>query len=117
MSGRLARVPAGVVSAFEFLLLGPLAAVLLLGVIPRAFEIESACVGRFGVVGTVGDTYVAAVGALATLGWLGTFLGVLYAGIAENRVLVVLLPALWFGCLVLGALAAAIVIGPALCPT
>lgn len=110
------HVPAGAVSALEFLVLGPLAAVLVLAVIPQRFEIESSCVGRLGYVGTVGDTYVASVSALATLAWIVTFLAVIYASIGEMRAAVVVLPAACFSAVVLGALAAAVAVGPALCP-
>jgi hypothetical protein len=110
------RVPAGLVSTLEFLVLGPLAAVLVLVVIPRAFGVESACSGPLGFVSTDGDTYVGAMVALGTFGWIVTFLGVVYAGIAESRGVVLLLPAVFFAVLVLAGLAAAIVIGPSHCP-
>jgi hypothetical protein len=110
------QLSAGVVSALGFLLLGPLAAVITLGLVPRAFEIESQCVGAFGSVPSGGDTYVGAVVAVGTLGWLAAFLGVLFAGVAEQPRVLVLLPLVWFGVLVAAALVAAAFVGPALCP-
>ena len=111
------RVPAGVLSALEFVLLGPLAAALALVAVPRAFGIESACLGELGVVSTVGDSYVAAFVVVGTLGWLGVFVGVILASIAEQPAIMIALPALWFAVLVLAALAVAAVIGPVACPS
>jgi hypothetical protein len=103
-------------STLEFLVLGPLAAVLVLVLIPRASGIESSCSGPFGLVSTEGDTYVGAMVALGTFGWIATFLGVVYASIAESRAAVLLLPAVFFAVLVLAGLVAATVIGPSHCP-
>jgi hypothetical protein len=114
---RADRVPAGALSALEFALLGPLAAVLVLVAIPRAFAIESACLGELGAVSTEGDSYTGAFVALGTLGWLGVFVGVILASIAERPAIVIGLPVLWFAVLVLAALAVAAVIGPVACPT
>jgi len=114
---RADRIPAGVVSALEFVLLGPLAAVLVLVAVPRAFGIESACLGELGAVSTEGDSYVAAFVVVGTLGWLGVFVGVILASIAERPAVVIGLPALWSAVLVLAALAVAAVIGPVACPT
>jgi hypothetical protein len=112
----LAHVPAGAVSAFEILVLGLLAAYLVLVVIPGAFEIESSCVGRLGVQSTDGDSYIGGLVAVGTLGWLGVFLGTIWASIADKPRMVVLLPALWFAAFVLGALVLAIWVGPQPCP-
>jgi hypothetical protein len=113
----LDRLPAGPLAALEMVLLGALAAVLVLYVFPRAFAIESQCVGPTGQVTTAGDTYVAAVVVLGTLGWIGVFLGALYGSIAERRGLVLLLPLAWFVVLVATAFIVAALVGPAPCPS
>ena len=113
---RLARIPPGLVSALGFALLGPLAAVLVLVAFPRAFGIESACVSETGSVTTDGDVYVSAFAVLGTAGWLAVFLAVMYASIAERPRVVMLLPAVWAAVLVVAALVAAVVVGPAPCP-
>ena len=112
----LDRLPVGPLAVLETLLLGVLAAALVLYVFPRGFAIESQCVGPTGQQTTAGDTYVGAFVAFGTLGWLGVFLGVLYGSIAERRGLVLLLPALWFLALVIPALVVAVLLGPELCP-
>ena len=110
------RIPAGIVSTLGFVLLGPLGGVLVLVAIPDAFGIESSCVTQTGAVTTEGDAYVRAFAVLGTLGWLAVFGGVIFASIVERRTVVMLLPALWFVVLVLAALVAATVVGPAPCP-
>lgn len=62
------RVPAGLVSAVAIVLLGMLAAILVLIALPRAFGIEWACVGETGVQRTAGDAYVEAFAVLGTIG-------------------------------------------------
>jgi hypothetical protein len=98
------------------LILGPAAAILVLGVIPDAFEIEWACVGRLGVERTSGDTYAAAFGVFGTLGWLAVLAGAIYAEIVGARRLAAVLPVVWFVLLVGAALVTAAAIGPQLCP-
>jgi len=110
------RIPAGVVSLLGFLLLGPLAGVLVIVAIPDAFGIESSCVTQTGAVTTAGDAYVEAFAVLGTLGWLATFAGVIAASIVGRRTVVMLLPALCFVVLALAALVAAAFVGPAPCP-
>jgi hypothetical protein len=110
------HIPAGPVSALEFLLLGVAAAAVVLLWIPSAFGIESSCVGAAGVLPTSGDTYIAGFVMLGTLGWLGVFLGMLYASIADRNDVVVLLPPVWFLTFVLAALVVAATLGPVPCP-
>ena len=112
----LERIPAGVVSTLGFVLLGPLAGVLVLVVIPDAFGIESSCLTATGTVTTAGDAYVRSFAVLGTLGWLGVVGGAIFAGIVGQRAVVMLLPILWFVVLVLAALVAATVVGPVPCP-
>lgn len=112
----LDRIPVGAIGAFETLLLGALAALLVLYVFPRVFAIESSCVGPTGVQTSAGDTYVGAFVVLGTLGWLAVFLGLIYVSIAERRDVIVLLPLVWFVALVLPALAVAVLLGPEPCP-
>ena len=64
------RIPAGVVSTLGFVLLGPLAGVLVLVAIPDAFGIASSCLTETGTVTTAGDVYVRSFAVLGTLGWL-----------------------------------------------
>jgi hypothetical protein len=111
------RLPVGVLNAVETILLGVVAAALVLYVFPDVFAIESSCLGETGQQTTVGDTYIAAFVMLGTLGWLGVFLATIFASIADRRDVVVLLPVVWFLALVLTALAVAVVIGPVSCPT
>jgi hypothetical protein len=114
---RFERLPVGPVSAFEFLLLGVLAAGLVLVVFPAVFDIESSCVGPGGTEPTEGDTYIGGLVVFGTLGWLAVFLGMLYASIAELRRAVVLLPLVWFAVFVVGAFLVAAVLGPEVCPS
>lgn len=111
------RVPAGPVSALEFLLFGVAAAVLVLVAIPRSFEIESSCVSSAGVQKTAGDTYIAGFVLFGSVGWVVSFLGAIYASIAERRDVVLLLPLVWFVVLVLTALVVAAFVGPVPCPS
>jgi hypothetical protein len=113
----LDRLPVGSLAALETLLLGAIAAFLAFYVFPRAFGIESWCVGPTGQQTTAGDTYVGAFAVLGTLGWLGVFLGIVYASIAERRGVVLLLPLLWFLALTLPALGVAVILGPEPCPS
>jgi amino acid transporter len=110
------RMTAGWLSVVEMLVLGPAAAILVLGAIPSAFEVEWACVGATGSVRTAGDTYVAAFATLGTMGWLGVLVALIYAEIAGWQRLVAVLPLVWFAVLVAAALVAAAVIGPEPCP-
>jgi len=112
----LERVPVGVLSALGTLLLGVVAAMIVLIAIPNFFEIESSCVGASGVQRTAGDTYVGAFAVLGTLGWLGVLVASIVASIAERRDIAMLLPLLWFVTLVLAALGAAVFVGPEPCP-
>ena len=112
------RFPAGAVSALELVLLSPLSAILVVVEIPRSFGIQSAClVAGVGVVRVRGDLYVEGFTVLGAVGWLAVFAAMLFAGIGERRVIMLLLPALWFATYVLAALAVAVPVGPAPCPT
>jgi hypothetical protein len=113
----LEHVPFGPLGALAFLLLGLAAAALVLVVIPRGFDIESSCLTATGLQRTGGDDYVGGFVLLGTLGWLATFLGMIFANIADRRRLAALLPLLWFSGLVAAALAVAILLGPTPCPS
>jgi hypothetical protein len=89
---------------------------LVLVVIPRGFDIESSCISATGVQRTGGDDYVGGLVLVGTLGWLATFLGMIFANIADRRRLAALLPVLWFSALVAAALAVAVLVGPTPCP-
>ena len=104
-------------SALEILVLGFVAAWLVLLVIPNAFTIESDCVSEYGRVRITGDTYIAAAAVVGTFGWLAVAAGAIYARIAESSRVALLLPAAWFVAFVGGFLVAAAAIGPQPCPS
>ncbi len=112
---RSRSVPPGLLCALEILVLGPLAAFLVLWVIPSAFEIEWACLGVSGVLHQPGDSYVAGFTVAGTFGWLAVFVAAIFASIAEVRWLPVVLPVAWFLALVAGSLIVAASIGPQPC--
>lgn len=114
---RSRRIGAGFLGALEILVLGPLAAYLVLRVIPSAFSIESDCVGQYGVQRITGDSYFAAAAVVGTFGWLAVAGGAIYAQIAESSRLALLLPLAWFVVFVGGFLAGAAAIGPQVCPS
>ena len=108
-------LPSGLLCGLEILVLGPLAALLVLWVIPSAFEIEWACVGAYGVLRQAGDSYVAGFGVAGTFGWLAVFVAAIFANIAEVRWLPIVLPVAWFLALVAASLVVAASIGPQPC--
>jgi hypothetical protein len=111
------HVHAGTVGALEIVVLGLLAAYLVLRVVPSAFEIEWDCVSDLGHQRILGDSYLAGVVVAGTFGWLAVGVGVIYAQIAESPRVAVLLPIAWFGVLVAASLVAAGAMGPQLCPS
>jgi hypothetical protein len=111
----LDRVPVGLVSLASMLVLGVLAAFLVIEVIPRLFTIEPACISTGGWQGSTGESYLDSVMVIGTFGWLGVAVGTVYASIADRRRVVLLLPVAWFIALVVFALTLAIVVGPAIC--
>jgi hypothetical protein len=110
------RVGAGWLSVLEVVVLGPLAAYVVLLAIPSVFEIESQCVGPYGVQRIAGDSYFAGAGVGGTLGWLAVIGGAIYAQIADSPRLVVLLPIAWFLAFVSGSFIVAAALGAQLCP-
>ena len=110
------RVPVGWLSIVEMLVLGSAATLLVVEVIPSAFQIEFDCIVATGTRRTAGDTYIAAFAGLGTLAWLGVLLGIIYAEIAGALRLVAILPLVWFATVVVAALVTAAAISPALCP-
>lgn len=98
-------------------MLGPLAAWIVLWLVPAGFEIESQCFGPAGAQRTAGDTYNAGMVVAGTFGWLLVLVGVVFAQIVESRLLTWLLPIAWFVVLVAGSLIVAIWMGPQLCPS
>lgn len=107
----------GPLSVLEVLVLGPLAALLVLRVIPSAFGVEWECVGEYGRERVAGDSYLAGFSVAGTLGWIAVIVGVLYAQIGESGRLAVLLPLAWFVVLVLTSLVVAASMGSQLCPS
>jgi len=112
---RPARAHVGVVNLLSTLVLGLLAAVLVIEVIPRLFDIESSCLSTRGVQ-RAGEEYFDALVVGGTLGWLGVAVASIYASIADRPRIVLLLPLAWFLTFVLLALIVAAAIGPAPCP-
>ena len=94
------HVARGPFSVLGILLLAPLAAFLVLGVIPRAFDIEWSCIGRYCVESTGSDTNLDDPDVAGTFGWLLVIIGVLFARIAERLRLAALLPLGWFAALI-----------------
>ena len=115
MSHHLRSPSSGSLGLLEILVLGPLAAFLVVYLIPSLVGLDSNCVGALGVQRVSGDTYNAGVMVLGTLGWLFVGLGVLFARIVESERLAVLLPVAWFLLLVSSALAIAAAMGPESC--
>ena len=114
---RRRRLSIDSLSLLELVVFVPLAGILGLWLIPKWFDIQWSCVTGVGIQGdTAGDTYSDTVGVLGTLGWIVVAIAVLFAHIAERPRLAAVIPAVWFGLLVGGALIAAAAIGPSLCP-
>ena len=110
-------IGSGLLGAFAILVLGSLAAALVLLVIPSAFTIESDCVGESGRERITGDSYFAAVAVVGTFGWLAVAAAAIYGQIAESTRFALLLPFAWFVIFVGGFLVFAAAIGPQLCPS
>lgn len=104
-------------SVLEMLILGPLAAYLVLGAIPDAFDVEWSCVSSAGMERSGGEDYIASFAVFGTLGWFAVLTGSIFAGIADARRLAAILPLAWFLILVGSALVAAATLGPAVCPS
>lgn len=114
---RRRELPVGLIGALEVVVLGVLAAVVVLWAIPNAFEIEWECIaGSGGVRESQGDSYLSGVVVFGTLGWLLVSIGVVYMQIFGSRRGTLLLPAAWFAAFVLGALIVATALGPQPCP-
>lgn len=112
------RLPSpGTLVLLEVLVLGPLAAFLVMRVIPSMFGVEWECVGAHGRERVAGDSYLAGMVVVGTFGWLLVAAGVLFARIWESEKLAVLLPLVWFLVLVLSSLAISAAVGPDLCPS
>lgn len=103
------------VTGFEVLVLAPLAAVLVLWLIPEWFQITWGCVSATGVGHTPGDTYITTFAVFGTLGWLLVAMAALFANVTGANRFAQLLPVAWFAVLVGGAAVSAATIGPAIC--
>lgn len=99
----------------EVLILAPLAAILVLLLIPTWFEIDWGCISTTGVTRTPGDTYITTFAVLGTLGWLVVVMAALFANVTGSSRVASVLPIAWFTTLVLGALITAATIGPQIC--
>jgi hypothetical protein len=110
------RISAFSTGLLALVVLGPTSVALVMFAIPRAFDIEWACIGPTGATSRSGDLYAGLAAVAGVFGWIVVFVGVLFAHIAERPRLAWLLPVAWFGAVVTGAALAAAVIGPAPCP-
>ncbi|MGH3128467.1 MAG: hypothetical protein ACRDPX_11145 [Gaiellaceae bacterium] len=117
MSHHPGKPPSASLGLVEILVLGPLAAFLVVYLIPSQVGLDWDCVGAFGPQRLSGDTYFAGMMVVGTFGWLLVGLGVLFAQIAESERLAVLLPVAWFLLLVLSSLAISAAMGPESCPS
>jgi hypothetical protein len=100
----------------QVLVLAPLAALLVLLLIPSWFDIGWGCIGtETGVLRTAGDLYITAFGVIGTLGWLLVVMAALFANVTGASRAAALLPGAWFVALVGAALLAAAAIGPSPC--
>jgi len=107
--------PSGWASFLEILILAPLAAVVVLGVVPSLFEIEWECVRGYGLVHTVGDSYLTGFAVIGAVGWVIVLAGMIYAQISERPRIALALPLAWFTTVVLASLVVGAAIGPARC--
>lgn len=107
--------PSGWTSFVEILILAPLAAVVVLGVVPSVFEIEWECVRGYGVVRTVGDSYLTGFAVVGAVGWIAVLAAMIFAHISERPRVAMALPLAWFAALVLASLVVGAAIGPATC--
>jgi len=107
--------PSGWASFLEILILAPLAAVVVLGVVPSVFEIEWECVRGYGLVHTVGDSYLTGFAVIGAVGWVIVLAGMIYAQISERPRIALALPLAWFTTVVLASLVVGAAIGPARC--
>lgn len=119
-SGRFAalrhpHMPWGFVTALEVIGLAFVSAGLVLNTIPSAFDVEWGCVSAKGEMHTSADTYIAAFAVGGALGWLAATAATVFAYASGRRVLALVIPAAWFGLLVLLAWAVAAAIGPLPC--
>jgi membrane-bound ClpP family serine protease len=89
--------------------------VAVFGVVPSVFEIEWECVRGYGVVRTVGDSYLTSFAVIGAVGWIAVVAGTIYAHISERPRIALALPLAWFAALVLTSLAVGAAIGPARC--
>lgn len=112
---RFDRFPVGLVSSVSILVLGALAAVVLVFLVPELLTIESSCVSAQGWTRSDGDQYFGTVLVLGTFGWLGVAVATIYASIAERRLAVLLLPYAWFVAFMTLALTIAVIVSPAPC--
>lgn len=99
----------------EVIVLAPLAAILVLLLIPSWFDVEWGCVSTTGATHTPGDLYITTFGVLGTLGWLLVVMAALFANVTGSSRFASVLPVAWFTALVLGALITAATIGPQVC--
>jgi hypothetical protein len=103
------------VTGIEVLVLAPLAAILVLWLIPEWFQIDWGCVSASGLGHTSGDTYITVFAVFGTLGWLLVAMAALFANVTGSNRLAQLLPVIWFALLVGSAAVTAATVGPAIC--
>jgi hypothetical protein len=100
----------------EVLVLAPLAAILVLLVIPSWFQIDWGCISTAtGVMRTPGDMYITTFSVLGTLGWLLVVMAAMFANVTGPSRFASVLPVAWFSLLVVSAVVTAATIGPQIC--
>lgn len=108
-------MPWGLVVGLEVLVAALGSAMLVLGVIPAAFDVEWGCVTSKGDTHTAADTYVATFAVLGALGWI-VAAGATTLLYASGRLwLALATPAAWFGLIVGTSLLTVSAIGPLPC--
>ncbi len=108
-------MPWGLLAAVELIVFAVLSGMLVLWIIPSAFEVEWGCVGVNGAARSAADTYIDAFAVFGALSWIAAGAATVMAHAAGRRWLTVAIPAIWFAVLTLLAVAISATIGPLPC--
>ena len=108
-------VSVGVVTAAEALMLAALSFMLVLNVIPDAFDVKWGCIGHGGFTRTAGDDYANAFAVVGAVGWLAVLGGTALASVTDRRWLAFVIPLAWFSVLTLASLVVTVLMGPQPC--
>lgn len=107
-------IPWGLLAGIELIALAAVSAWLVLVLIPSAFEVEWSCFGE-SARHTSADTYIGAFAVGGVLGWLVAAGLTALVHTSSRGWLAVVVPAAWFGVLVIASVAVAASIGPLSC--